>query len=130
MCHYLITPPYALVLLLSLSSRRDLLLLLPVLLPATPNKRHLDRRRRTLPPQWRDPCISVLALVSSLRKIPVKPPSTLTPTQSMTSTWRTSSPQPAIINTESKKAPAKAGAFPINTNKPPEMNTLPIKYLE
>src|SRR6266702_8378870 len=26
------------------------------------NKRHLDRRRRTLPPQWRDPCISSLPL--------------------------------------------------------------------
>jgi hypothetical protein len=26
------------------------------------NKRHLDQRRRTLPPQWRDPCISPLHL--------------------------------------------------------------------
>src|SRR5216683_1382177 len=31
-------------------------------LSAHPNKRHLDRRRRTLPPQWRDPCISSLLL--------------------------------------------------------------------
>ena len=30
------------------------------------NKRHLDRRRRTLPPQWRDPCISSLALLLPL----------------------------------------------------------------
>jgi hypothetical protein len=31
--------------------------------PSIPaNKRHLDRRRRTLPPQWRDPCISPLPL--------------------------------------------------------------------
>ena len=27
------------------------------------NKHHLDRRRRTLPPQWRDPCISSLLLL-------------------------------------------------------------------
>ncbi len=35
---------------------------LSLVLCPTPNKRHLDRRRNTLPPQWRDPCISSLLL--------------------------------------------------------------------
>src|SRR5258708_23158580 len=42
---------------------RDLLLSLLLFVLFHPhNKRHLDRRRRTLPPQWRDPCISPLPL--------------------------------------------------------------------
>ncbi len=28
----------------------------------TPKKRHLDHRRRTLPPQWRDPCVFLLPI--------------------------------------------------------------------
>ena len=43
------------------SSRPLLLVLCP-----THDKRHLDRRRRTLPPQWRDPCISSLLLLLHL----------------------------------------------------------------
>src|SRR5216683_2565595 len=39
-----------------------LFLRLLVLFSAPHNKRHLDRRRRTSPPQWRDPCISSFAL--------------------------------------------------------------------
>src|SRR5216683_6216958 len=39
-----------------------LFLRLLVLLSSPHNKRHLDRRRRTSPPQWRDPCISSFAL--------------------------------------------------------------------
>jgi len=40
-----------------------LFLFLPLLDLFQPhNKRHLDRRRRTLPPQWRDPCVSSLLL--------------------------------------------------------------------
>jgi hypothetical protein len=30
--------------------------------PPTPNIRHLDRRRRTLPPKWRDPCILLIPI--------------------------------------------------------------------
>src|SRR5216683_2698522 len=46
------------------SSQPALVLVLPllVLFQPTHNKRHLDRRRRTLPLQWRDPCISSLLL--------------------------------------------------------------------
>lgn len=44
-------------------------------------------------------------------KIPVKPPNRKSPRQSSTFAWRMSYGPNAIINKESKKAPATAGAL-------------------
>ena len=62
-------------------------------------------------------------------KTRVKPPNHLTPCKQTTSTWRSSSTQSAILNTESKKAPAKAGAFPINAPKSFRKTILPVTPL-
>ena len=43
---------------------------------------------------------------------------------------RTSFVQPAIINTDIKKAPAKTGAFTINTHKPFRKTILPVTPLD
>src|SRR6266851_9420196 len=60
----------------------------------------------------------------------VKPPNHLTLSKQTKYSWRSSSTQSVTIELDLKKAPAKTGAFPINTHNPFRKTILPVTPLD